>query len=258
MQNRILVGLVFGIVVISMILLSTEFAVGLIAMVGFLTSMEYLKIHNRSTAWLFALLVTIMITSVFFSPTSYPDYLWMVSLVMSIVFIISLFYKPLQSLHSSYPESTVLVYIGAPLLLAAYLILEQNGIDNLRLLFIFIIIWVSDSAAYFVGSSMGKNKLFPTISPKKTWEGFIGGGVFSLIAAWIISAYSKESLILWLSLAVILWVFGTLGDLVESSIKRNAGVKDSGTSMGNHGGFLDRFDSFIFVWPFIYLLYKIF
>lgn len=113
--------------------------------------------------------------------------------------------------------------------------------------------WANDSFAYIIGSRIGKTPLFPRISPKKTWEGTIGGGLMCMVTAGIISLFFKElSTINWVIIGGIVAVFGTLGDLVESMLKRSVGVKDSGSIMPGHGGFLDRFDAFMFVVPFVY------
>ncbi len=113
--------------------------------------------------------------------------------------------------------------------------------------------WANDSFAYIVGSRIGKTPFFLRISPKKTWEGTIGGAVFCMITAGIIAQFFTQlSLIDWLVVGAIIAVFGTIGDLVESLLKRSVGVKDSGSFMPGHGGFLDRFDAFIFCIPFVY------
>jgi phosphatidate cytidylyltransferase len=113
--------------------------------------------------------------------------------------------------------------------------------------------WANDSFAYIIGSRIGKTPLFPRISPKKTWEGTIGGGLMCMVTAGIIGLFFKElSTINWVVIGGIVAVFGTLGDLVESMLKRSVGVKDSGSIMPGHGGFLDRFDAFMFVIPFVY------
>ncbi len=116
-----------------------------------------------------------------------------------------------------------------------------------------------------VGKSIGKNKLYEKISPKKTIEGFIGGIVFSVLAGYLISKYyikaspqfSEKSIMIWVSIAIIVSFVGTIGDLIESKFKRIAEVKDSGKIMPGHGGILDRLDSVIFVAPIIFLFYKI-
>ena len=121
----------------------------------------------------------------------------------------------------------------------------------------FILIWANDSGAYIVGSLIGKHKLFERISPKKTWEGFLGGGMFALLAALVISYFVDViSLSDWLIIASLTFVFGTFGDLLESLLKRMVNVKDSGQIMPGHGGILDRFDSLIIAAPmvFIYLM----
>ncbi len=116
------------------------------------------------------------------------------------------------------------------------------------------IIWVNDSFAFLVGKNFGKHKLFPSVSPKKTIEGLLGGLVFSLLTGFFISKYNSDfSTLNWLIIAVIVSIIGTIGDLVESKFKRQANIKDSGNIMPGHGGILDRLDSLLFAAPFVYL-----
>lgn len=130
---------------------------------------------------------------------------------------------------------------------------------------LFILIWTNDTFAYLVGKSIGKHKLFERVSPKKTIEGFLGGVVFAAFAGFLISKlyirpnpdFSQKSILIWTIIALIVSIFGTIGDLIESKFKRIAGVKDSGTIMPGHGGVLDRLDSVIFVAPVIFLFYQI-
>jgi phosphatidate cytidylyltransferase len=114
------------------------------------------------------------------------------------------------------------------------------------------ILWASDSGAYFSGRMFGKRKLFFRISPKKTWEGSIGGGMLALATSYLISLYFTDlQLWQWLCIAIIIVVAGTYGDLVESLFKRSIRIKDSGSSIPGHGGFLDRFDGLLIASPFI-------
>lgn len=122
----------------------------------------------------------------------------------------------------------------------------------------FILIWTNDSFAFLIGKQFGKNKLFERVSPKKTIEGFLGGMIFTLIAGFVLSIFTDAlSPPVWLLISLIISIFGTLGDLIQSRLKRQAGVKDSGNIMPGHGGLFDRLDSIIFAGPFIYTLLQI-
>lgn len=134
----------------------------------------------------------------------------------------------------------------------------KHNFTPLLLLGSFILIWVNDSSAYLIGKNFGRQKLFPSISPKKTVEGFLGGLFFACISSFFIAKYTNTlEFTSWLILAIIVSVLGTFGDLIESKFKRQAGVKDSGIIMPGHGGLLDRLDSIIFASPFIYLFLRI-
>jgi phosphatidate cytidylyltransferase len=124
--------------------------------------------------------------------------------------------------------------------------------NTLLPLSVFVFLWINDTGAYCTGSLIGRHKLFPRISPAKSWEGSIGGAVFVLAAAWAIS-YWLDGVMLttleWLGLGIVVVVFGTWGDLVESLFKRTLGIKDSGNILPGHGGMLDRFDSALLAIP---------
>ncbi len=149
--------------------------------------------------------------------------------------------------------STVLgiVYVVLPMLLLSLFSIDREK-QNILLAF-FIILWTNDTAAYCVGSLIGKHRLFERLSPKKSWEGSLGGLLISLVAAWICSLYFSEfTLLQWLGFALVTVVFGTLGDLVESMLKRSVRVKDSGNILPGHGGILDRFDAALLAAPFVF------
>lgn len=115
---------------------------------------------------------------------------------------------------------------------------------------IFIFTWINDTGAYCTGMLFGKHRLFERISPKKSWEGSIGGGVFSIIAAIVMAHYFPFMPIsIWIGLALTVVIFGTLGDLTESLLKRTIGIKDSGNILPGHGGMLDRFDGTLMAVP---------
>jgi phosphatidate cytidylyltransferase len=118
----------------------------------------------------------------------------------------------------------------------------------------FILLWVNDTGAYIAGITLGKHRLLERISPKKSWEGFAGGVIFSVLSALLLSGLfgvldTRE----WVIVALIVAVSGTFGDLIESMLKRSTGIKDSGTIMPGHGGFMDRFDSTLLSFPLVFL-----
>ena len=150
-------------------------------------------------------------------------------------------------------------YLIFPFILANYIAMGVKGYNPKILISIIILIWTNDTFAYLVGKNIGKNKLFPSVSPKKTIEGFAGGLVFTIIGGILLANYyiMSSTLYIWIVIAAIVSVFSTLGDLIESKLKRVAGIKDTGNIMPGHGGILDRLDSIIFVIPFINLFYLI-
>jgi len=150
------------------------------------------------------------------------------------------------------------IYIALPFSLLNVLAFQFTNSDVpwLLPLSVFIFLWVNDSGAYCTGSLIGKHKLFPRVSPGKSWEGSIGGGVFVLVAAWLISYITTQKGIVtnlttlqWMGMGLVVVVFGTWGDLIESLFKRTLGIKDSGNVLPGHGGMLDRFDSSLLAIP---------
>lgn len=154
------------------------------------------------------------------------------------------------------------IYIALPFMFLSRLGLPVDNLGQTHynpffLMSFFAIIWVADTGAYVVGSSFGKHHLFERISPKKSWEGFIGGAASAVIVAVFISKLFPDNLTLyeWIGFALTTVVFGTWGDLVESMIKRSLNVKDSGNVIPGHGGMLDRFDSTILAAPAVVIYY---
>lgn len=136
-----------------------------------------------------------------------------------------------------------------------YLTATREEVGLVYVFFVLFTLWATDSGAYFVGRSFGKNKLWPEISPNKTIEGAVGGIVCALIVALLFSFFTgiDASLVRLLIMSIIIAIFGQLGDLVQSAFKRHYGVKDSGAILPGHGGILDRSDSWIFVFPILHL-----
>ncbi|MBF9141497.1 phosphatidate cytidylyltransferase [Hymenobacter properus] len=146
-------------------------------------------------------------------------------------------------------------YVSVPMALLSLLAQSGEGYDYRRIFALLFLIWASDIGAYAVGRAIGKHKLAPKVSPGKTWEGWAGGFVMTLIVGWAIGfMLPNMPLMHRLVAAGVVAVFAPLGDLAESMLKRSVGVKDSGSIMPGHGGLLDRFDAFLLVLPVLALL----
>ena len=131
--------------------------------------------------------------------------------------------------------------------------------DSSPILILFVLTWVFDSFAYIIGTKFGKNRIMPKISPKKSWEGFLGGMGFTILSVFFLNKFFDSfSMNFFIILALIVPFTATAGDFIESYYKREAGVKDSGNFIPGHGGFLDRLDALMISIPVLYLLINIF
>lgn len=185
-------------------------------------------------------------------------------LYLMYIFIGELYYKAPNPIHNWALTLLAQIYCAGTFSLLNFIVLTgKNGEGTtyypLFALAIFVFIWLNDTGAYLVGSSIGKHKLFPRISPKKSWEGFYGGMIVTLASsqafAWFDPAIGWYN---WLGLSAVVVLFGTWGDLTESLLKRTFGVKDSGTMIPGHGGILDRFDSLLLAIPAAYMYIELF
>lgn len=192
-----------------------------------------------------AISICIATGNMFVSPDNYLMHSFFILIFASILICILEL-----STHSKKPYQNIsfavfsLVYYSF-FLSSVYFISFENGEHQAWKIFAIIALtWTNDTMAYMVGSQIGKNKMFPRISPNKTWEGTIGGIVFTLIVSMLFYyAIGVFSPLIWLCIALLIGIFGTFGDLVESMLKRSLEVKDTGTLLPGHGGLLDRFDS---------------
>lgn len=148
-----------------------------------------------------------------------------------------------------------ILYVG----IGFYYFIEIREAGLVYIAYALLVVWVTDSGAYFVGRAMGKRKLWPDISPNKTIEGSIGGIICALVVAVLFVLFSDIQIpvVTLMIMTVLLSIFGQIGDLAESALKRHYQVKDSGNIMPGHGGILDRFDSLLFVLPLLHLLLNV-
>ena len=196
------------------------------------------------------------------------EYYYIIVPFLTVPFFIKLYKKndkrPFENLGYTYLG---IIYVALPFALLIEMAFLRGNFLPLLPLGTLLILWAFDVAAYFSGRFFGKRKLFERISPKKTWEGFFGGAIFALIVAFFYWKFTQDiagkyaetfGLFHWLGVAVIIVVAGTMGDLVESLFKRSISIKDSGSILMGHGGFLDRFDGLLLSMPFIVTFIKIF
>lgn len=152
-----------------------------------------------------------------------------------------------------------ILYVALPFALINILVFYNGEYSYEIIIGLLLLTWANDVGAYFSGILFGKRKLFKRISPNKSWEGSIGGAITATLMALVIGQYFKGlNPIEWVSVSIIVVIAGTYGDLVESHFKRSIQIKDSGTTIPGHGGFLDRFDSLLIAVPFVVVFLKLF
>jgi phosphatidate cytidylyltransferase len=177
--------------------------------------------------------------------------IFVVPLIMG-VFITELFRKSTTPLLNIACTLIIPFYVVLPFSFLHFLVFKTGVYDYQLLLGFLILIWANDSGAYLVGVNFGRTRLFERISPKKSWEGAIGGFIITLIVAFFLQRYMESlPIVHWLVIGIIVSIMGTFGDLVESMLKRSANLKDSGSFLPGHGGVLDRFDAVIFAAPMV-------
>lgn len=183
----------------------------------------------------------------------------MLSLALIPIAAITLFKFPKELYFENGKLIFTVVYLALPfgfaLGLPKFSTLEPEKTFTLEVFMLFVLIWSSDTFAYLTGKFFGKHKMAPKISPKKTWEGFAGGVVLTLLLGFFVEQYFPELRGNWMIVGLLVSIFAPLGDLVESQLKRSFAVKDSGNIIPGHGGVLDRLDSFIICAPVVYLYF---
>jgi phosphatidate cytidylyltransferase len=175
----------------------------------------------------------------------------LVPMMVFILFIAELFSKSEKPFENIGWKTTAVFWIVIPVILTNKIYFDKGGVFVLAM---FMLIWIYDSACYIFGSLLGKRKLFERVSPLKTVEGMVGGMIFTVAVAYFaadIPYLDMLSRLQWMILAFIISIAATLGDLIESMLKRSLGVKDSGSIMPGHGGFLDRMDAYFLTVPFV-------
>jgi phosphatidate cytidylyltransferase len=189
------------------------------------------------------------------------EFYFLIFPVASLVFFIKLYRKSDKKPFTGVAFTFLgIFYVAVPFALLNVAAFSVDGSFHYEIIIgSLLILWASDSGAYFAGTRFGKTKLFERISPKKSWEGFLGGAASAYLVAYILSQYfSSLAQWQWMVITTIIIIAGTYGDLIESLFKRSIEIKDSGKGLPGHGGFMDRFDGLLLSSPFIAAFLKIF
>lgn len=264
---RALSGIIYVAVIVGCILLGVDAVTVLALVLGALGLLELYKITGSLTKdYMTSMLIDYAGICALILGCYHLEFIFLWIPILLLRFIMELYYHSSNPVNELSRSVFAQIYLGLPLGLMQRLETFNGGGScgsGFALLAIFIMIWLNDTGAFCVGSMIGKNRLFERISPKKSWEGFYGGLLFNVIAAicfclWCPDVFAIPSnMHIWIGLAVVVTLFATWGDLLESLIKRTYNVKDSGHWIPGHGGILDRIDSLLFVSPasFCYLLF---
>ena len=265
--QRSITGTLIVLVLISCIYMGKYYITGLFSIITILGLKEFYTLAETEEVKPLKLPGIIVGAITFIAATLYVHelitikYLLILLPMVFFLFCIELLNKESNPLENISATIMGIVYLCIPMtLLSSFtyppLLVNEATINEYNphiLLGFFYLLWVNDSGAYVVGSLIGKHKLNERVSPKKTWEGTIGGGLFCIGTAYLISLYYNElNLIQWSIMAIIISSMGTLGDLVQSMFKRSTNIKDSGTLLPGHGGILDRFDGVLISSPFVF------
>jgi len=259
LQKRLASGIVYVLLVVGSVLTDKYIFITTFAILGLICINEFLRITSLSLKNLYRLIFLILTCTPYLIKIPQNTLLICstITVVYNIYLIVNLFWSnvsiPNKISHYIHPITYISLGFSFTILLPFY-----RGVSSYNqyiILGVLIFIWVNDSFAYITGKNFGKHKLYESISPKKTIEGFLGGFVATLITAVIFGKVTDENFPInqWVIIGGITSVIGTIGDLIQSKFKRKANVKDSGTIMPGHGGIYDRLDSLLFSGPFIYL-----
>ena len=271
---RTLTGIVFVAVMVFGIVYSSYTLAALFALITALTAWEFTGIVNtQEDCEVNRFITTAAATFLFlgfvgYTMTNHSPSLSFTPWLLTVIYLLiaELYLQHKRPLFNWAASMMAQLYIALPfgLLCMIHTAAEMKLYQHLHnfgyqcVLAIFVLLWCSDTGAYCTGSLIGRHKLFPRISPAKTWEGSIGGGVLALVASQVFAYFCPIlSPIEWAGFALVIVVFGTWGDLIESLLKRQLGIKDSGHILPGHGGMLDRFDSSLLAIPaaYVYLLF---
>ena len=266
-SKRTLTGILIVGFIVSAILLSKISFFLLFFLVVFLTAQEFYNLSTfehvkpqRNYGSVIAIIIYIMFYLYAQRNVDEKIFLPIIPLIISL-FLVELFRKEKHPFQNIAYTILGIIYTAIPFSLFHFFVFEGDAVIKYNpyfLLSFFILIWAYDTGAYLVGILIGSSPLFRRISPKKTWEGLIGGALIAGLIAWLLSIIFKEYTIFeWQIISLIIVLMGTFGDLTESLFKRSIDVKESGHVLPGHGGMLDRFDGVLFAAPVVFMYLKL-
>ncbi|MDR1725029.1 MAG: phosphatidate cytidylyltransferase [Bacteroidales bacterium] len=256
--GTIYIGIILAATLIHPILCGIIF--GIISIIGLNEFYCNADLTGIKTNKIFGLIFgLILFSSIFFIVHKLSVYIIFISLLFLFIILLTIVFAELVK-HTTTPFTNIaftflgILYIVIPLSLTIFII-YPDSFQPMNLLSLFIFAWCNDTFAYLTGCKWGKHRLCERISPKKSWEGFFGGMIATQIAAFAIWFFSDGSFSIrhWVIIGLIMTIFGTLGDLVESMFKRQIGIKDSGKILPGHGGILDRLDCMFIAVPVVFI-----
>jgi phosphatidate cytidylyltransferase len=261
---RVLVSVLAIPVILAVSYFGSYFFLFFVLMISLISFFEFSKLvrHKNmyTNLWLGLLSVFFFVTN---SYQKMVDNYTSLLLFVAVVCVIELFRNKSSALMNLGATLLGILYIGlfsaALVSIREFYVFSNYLFGGLLMISIFAAIWICDSAAYYIGSAFGKHKLFPRVSPNKSWEGAAAGFVFAIVAM-IAAKLILLDFLSWgsvIGIGIIIGILGQIGDLIESLFKRDSGVKDSSELIPGHGGIFDRFDSLIFSAPFILILLKL-
>lgn len=261
MKQRILTAIVFGAILLPIVIYGGLPIVLLAYALGSIALYELLKMRNLHLLTVHGVL-SLFLLWVFLLPSAQEGILTELGVtkmeVALLVMLVFLAYTVVTKNSFTFDDAGFSILAALYIGVGFHYFIETRAAEN-GLVFLFyslLLIWATDSGAYFIGKAMGKRKLWPEISPNKTIEGSLGGVICALVVGVLFSLFTDipATFIQLAIVTAVLSIFGQIGDLAESAFKRHYGVKDSGTILPGHGGILDRFDSLLFVWPLLHFL----
>ncbi|WP_222983567.1 phosphatidate cytidylyltransferase [Flagellimonas meishanensis] len=258
--RRSLTGVIYVVLLLGTVFLSSDAFDFLFMAFGLACLYEFKRIVRLKGYYIFIAYLMLWWAYIYLLEDDLPITLLMLfTLSVNFALLAFLFSKRTIKFNDVQKFIIALLYIGGGCIFLTMIPYDQDSFAKFLIMGIFILIWVNDTFAYLVGRTLGRTKLYPAVSPKKTIEGSFGGLIFALLAAYILSNYEPRLTVTqWLILALVIVIAGNFGDLLESKFKRVAGVKDSGAILPGHGGIWDRLDSLVFAAPFAYLVLNIF